>query len=108
IETVIMPPYEAIAEKFDAALKNLREVAPTHHSVDDFPSEVEDAQFVQAFRRLMRTINVLQSFTDFNWDDLTITEQEYEDYKSKYLDIADRVRRESAKHKTSILEDIDF
>ena len=108
IETVIMPPYEAIAEKFEAALKNLRDIAPTPYSVDDLPSEEEDAQFVQAFRRLMRTINVLQSYTDFDWDDLPITAQEYEDYKSKYLDIAERVKQDHAKQKTSILDDIDF
>ena len=83
LETVLLPPYEAIAKKFDEALTNLRAIAPTYKSVDDFPSEEEDAQFVQAFRRLMRTVNVLQSYTDFNWDDLTIDEQEYEDYKRK-------------------------
>ena len=108
LETVLMPPYEAIAKKFDEALTNLRAIAPTYKSVDDFPSEEEDAQFVQAFRRLMRTVNVLQSYTDFNWDDLTIDEQEYEDYKSKYLDLHDRIKQDNATQKTSILDDIDF
>ena len=89
-------------------LTNLRAIAPTYKSVDDFPSEEEDAQFVQAFRRLMRTVNVLQSYTDFNWDDLTIDEQEYEDYKSKYLDLHDRIKQDNATQKTSILDDIDF
>ncbi|MDU8886313.1 type I restriction endonuclease subunit R [Yeosuana sp. MJ-SS3] len=108
IETVIMPPYEAIALKFDEALKNLRAIAPTYQSVDDLPSEEEDAKFVQAFRRLMRNINVLQSYTDFDWEDLTIDEQEYEDYKSKYLDLYDRIKQDTTKQKTSILDDIDF
>ncbi len=108
IETVVMPPYEAIAKKFDEALKNLRDIAPTFQSVDEFPSEEEDAQFVHAFRRLMRSINVLQSYTDFSWDDIAIDEQEYEDYKSKYLDLYDRIKNDTAKQKTSILDDIDF
>ncbi|OUR90918.1 deoxyribonuclease HsdR [Flavobacteriales bacterium 34_180_T64] len=108
LETVLMPSYDAIAEKFDEALKNLRNIAPSYESVDDFPSEEEDAQFVQAFRKLMRSMNVLQSYTDFEWDDLTIDEQEYEDYKSKYLDLYDRIKQDSAKQKTSILDDIDF
>lgn len=108
IETVLMPSYETIANKFDEALKNLRNIAPTYQSVDDFPSEEEDAQFVQAFRKLMRSMNVLQSFTDFDWEDLTINEQEYEDYKSKYLDLYDRIQQDRAKQKTSILDDIDF
>jgi len=108
IETVLMPPYEAIAEKVDKALKNLRAIAPTYTSVDDLRSEEEDAQFVQAFRKLMRSLNVLQSYTDFDWEDLTISEQEYEDYKSQYLDLYDRIKQDSAKQKTSILDDIDF
>ncbi|MRX63718.1 type I restriction endonuclease subunit R [Maribacter luteus] len=108
IETVVMPDYGVIANKFDEALKNLRDVVPTYKSVDDLPSEEEQAQFVQAFRKLMRSMNVLQSYTDFDWEDLTIDEQEYEDYKSKYLDLYDRIKQDRAKQKTSILEDIDF
>jgi len=108
LETVLMPPYEAIATKFDEALKNLRDIAPTYQSVNDLQSEEEDAKFVQAFRKLMRSINVLQSYSDFDWDELTIDEQEYEDYKSKYLDLHDRIKQDTAKQKTSILDDIDF
>tara|TARA_R110002049_G_scaffold41140_1_gene124294 strand:- start:1145 stop:2284 length:1140 start_codon:yes stop_codon:yes gene_type:complete len=108
IEVVTMPDYEAIAEKFDEALKNLREIAPTFLSVDDLKSEEDEAAFVQAFRKLMRNMNVLQSYTDFDWDDLPIGEQEFEDYKSKYLDLYEKVKRDTAKEKTSILDDIDF
>lgn len=108
IETVVMPPYEAIAKRFEAALMNLRAIAPTYKSVDDFPSEEEDAKFVQAFRKLMRNLNVLQSYTDFSWEDVGIDEQEYEDYKGKYLDLYQRIKSDIAKQKTSILDDIDF
>ena len=108
IEVVTMPDYEDIAEKFDEALKLLREITPTYQSVNDLESEEEDAQFVQAFRKLMRAMNVLQSYTDFDWDDLLIDEQEYEDYKSKYLDLYEKVKRDNEKQKTSILDDIDF
>ncbi|MEG3658394.1 type I restriction endonuclease subunit R [Arenibacter palladensis] len=108
IEVVTMPDYEAIAAKFDEALKNLREITPTYLSVDDLKSEEDEAAFVQAFRKLMRNMNVLQSYTDFDWEDLPIGEQEFEDYKSKYLDLFEKVKRDSAKEKTSILDDIDF
>ncbi|WP_026810723.1 type I restriction endonuclease subunit R [Arenibacter latericius] len=108
IEVVTMPDYEVIAEKFDEALKNLREITPTYQSVDDLRSEEEEAAFVQAFRRLMRNMNVLQSYTDFDWEDLPIEAQEFEDYKSKYLDLYEKVKRDAKKHKASILNDIDF
>jgi len=108
IEVVTMPDYEAIAEKFDEALKNLREIAPTYQSVNDLETEEDEAAFVQAFRKLLRNMNVLQSYTDFNWDDLPIDAQEFEDYKGKYLDLYEKVKRDTAKEKTSILDDIDF
>ncbi len=108
IEDIILPPYEAVAEKFDEALKNLLQIVPTYQSVDDLLSENEELQFVQAFRRLLRAKNVLESFTDFDWEDLGIDEQTFENYKGKYLDLNDKVKNDRQKHKTSILEDIDF
>ena len=63
---------------------------------------------MQAFRELMRLKNMLGCFTDFSFDDLSIDEQEFEDYKSKYLDIYDKVRTGTEKEKVSILDDIDF
>lgn len=108
IEVVTMPDYDKIAEKFDEALKLLREITPTYQSVNDLESEEAEAQFVQAFRKLMRAMNVLQSYTDFDWEDLLIDEQEFEDYKSKYLDLYEKVKRDNEKQKTSILDDIDF
>jgi type I restriction enzyme R subunit len=108
IEVVTMPDYEAIAEKFDEALKLLREITPTYQSINDLESEEEDAQFVQAFRKLMRAMNVLQSYTDFDWDDLLIDEEEYNKYKTQYLDLYQKVKQDNQKQKTSILDDIDF
>lgn len=51
----------------------------------------------------------LQSFSDFEFDEdeLQITEQSYEDYKSKYFKIHDRLKKEDPR-KESILQDIDF
>ena len=45
----------------------------------------------------MRVKNVLTSFSDFNWNDLSMTEQQFEDYKSKYLDLHDKVKSEPCK-----------
>ena len=108
IEVVTMPDYEKIAEKFEEALKDLRDITPTYQSVNDLESEEDEAQFVQAFRKLLRAMNVLQSYTDFDWEDLHINEQEFEDYKSKYFDLYEKVKRDTEKQKTSILDDIDF
>lgn len=108
IEEIILPPYQAIAKAFDEALKNLLKIVPTYQSVDDLTSEPEELAFIQAFRALMRAKNVLESYTDFSWEGLGIDEQTFENYKSKYLDLYDKVKNENAKQKESILDDIDF
>lgn len=71
-------------------------------------SEEDELAFIQAFRALMRAKNVLESYTDFSWEGLGIDEQTFENYKSKYLDLYDKVKNNEVKQKTSILEDIDF
>jgi len=107
-EEIIVPPYEAIANKFDEALANLLQITPTYQSVDNLLGEERELEFVQAFRKLLRAKNVLESYVDFDWNDLGIDEQTFEDYKSKYLDLYDKVKMDRQKHKTSILNDIDF
>ncbi|MCD9583056.1 type I restriction endonuclease subunit R [Tenacibaculum maritimum] len=106
IEEIIVQPYENYIHKFTEAIDKLKEITPTVDSVNDLPSETEKLEFVKAFRELMRLKNVLTTFTEFSFDDLDITEQEFEDYQSKYLDIRDDVKKE--KEKVSILNDIDF
>jgi type I restriction enzyme R subunit len=108
IEVVVMPSYEDIAKKFQEALDHLKELTPSYQSVNDLETEEDEAAFVQAFRKLMRNLNVLQSYTDFDWDDMPIDAQEFEDYKGKYLDLYQKVKREAQKEKVSILGDIDF
>jgi type I restriction enzyme R subunit len=57
----------------------------------------------------MRTKNILDGFSDFKWADLDLTEQTYEDYKSKYLDEYQRIKDNTGDgEKTSILDDVDF
>ena len=107
-EVILVPPYEDIVRRFSDAFANLLKIAPTVKSVDDLPSEEEEMVFIQAFRELMRIRNALTSFSDFSWDDLPMREQSFEDYKSKYLDLHEKVKSDHQKEKCSILEDVDF
>jgi len=108
IEVIIMKPYEDYAVKFDEAFDHLIALTPTLESVDELVSEDDDLEFIKAFRDLMRIKNILASFSDFKWEDLEMTEQQFEDYKSKYLDLYDKVKGGHEKEKVSILEDVDF
>jgi type I restriction enzyme R subunit len=56
----------------------------------------------------MRLKNVLATFTEFDFVDLSMDEQSFEDYKSKYLDLYDKAKSAHQKEKVSILQDIDF
>ncbi|OGX88926.1 type I restriction endonuclease subunit R [Hymenobacter glacialis] len=107
-DIILMEPYEDYVEKFNAAVAELLKVAPTVASVDALPSEDEELAFVKAFRELMRLKNVLTSFADFSFDQLDMSAQGFEDYKSKYLDLYDKVKNSTPKEKESILEDVDF
>ena len=103
-----MKPYEDYTAKFDEAFEHLIALTPTTDSVNDLETEDEELEFIKAFRDLMRIKNILTAFSDFKWADLKMTEQQFEDFKSKYLDLYDKVKSEHQKEKVSILEDVDF
>ncbi len=106
-DVVLMQDYNHYMELFKERLKALEEIAPTIESVDKIEDENEKKKFVEAFRDLTNQLTKLKTFTEFEFkeDILGISQQKYEDYKSKYLGIYDRVKKEE---KTSILADIDF
>jgi type I restriction enzyme R subunit len=108
IEVIIMKPYEDYVAKFDEAFEKLLEVTPTTDAVNDLESEDDELNFIKAFRDLMRIKNILTAFSDFKWEDLQMNEQLFEDFKSKYLDLYDKVKSNHQKEKVSILEDVDF
>ena len=108
IEVIIMKPYEDYVKKFNEAFIALLKITPTVNSVNELQTEDDELQFIKAFRELMRIKNILTAFADFKWADLAMNEQLFEDFKSKYLDLYDKVKSDHQKEKVSILEDVDF
>ena len=74
----------------------------------DLPDEDAEMAFVKVFRELMRLKNILESFSNFEDEDLALPAQQFADYRSAYLDLYDKVKTNTQKEKASILEDIDF
>jgi len=107
-DTVIMPPYDEFVKLFNKAFGKLLAIAPDPESVDSLEDENQELEYIKAFRELMRLRNILESFADFSFDDVRIGEQELEDFKSKYLDLHDKVKTNNAKEKVSVLEEVDF
>jgi type I restriction enzyme R subunit len=108
IEVIIMKPYEDYVKKFNEAFVALLKITPTVNSVNELQTENDELEFIKAFRELIRIKNILAAFADFKWEDLAMNEQLFEDYKSKYLDLYDKVKSDHQKEKVSILEDVDF
>jgi type I restriction enzyme R subunit len=107
-EDIILGPYDDYLEKFKEAVAKLFAVVPDVDAVDGLETEEDEALFIQAFREVIRIKNVLSCFTEFSFDDLPIDEQTFADFRSKYLDLYDKVRSDHEKEKVSILDDIDF
>lgn len=107
-ENVLIDSFENYIKYFNEALVKLKNFVPEINDVDNLISEEEKFEFVKLFRDLARIKNILQSFSDFSFEKINIKEQEFEDYKSKYLDIYDSVKNYTEKQKVSILNDVDF
>lgn len=108
-DTVLMESYDYYLNLFRTELKRLYDLVAAPSDVDLLESEEDKKKFIIAFRELSKALVKLQTFTDFEFDEeeLRISEQTYQDFKSKYFLIYDSVKR-GEDEKTSILADIDF
>ena len=108
-DTVLMDSYENYLKKFKKQLNILFNIAETPDAVELLEREEDKKEFIIAFRELSRILVKLQTFNDFEFtEDVTgLSEQAYQDFKSKYFLIYDETKK-SEGEKVSILEDIDF
>ena len=106
-EIILLGPLEDYIAQFNRQAQALTGIAPTPQAVDQLISEDDQLKFVHIFRQLIRTLNVLNSFTEFDWQTLALDRQRFEDYKSKYLDIYDRTRNRPDEG-ASIIDEVDF
>jgi type I restriction enzyme R subunit len=105
-ERIFIEPYEYYVEEFNKSVEKLKAIAAIPDDVNKLISEEDQVKFVKNFRDLIRSLNVLKSFTEFEFKDLNLDQQSFEDYKSKYLDIYDRTK--TPKEKVSLIEEINF
>ena len=108
-DIVLMESYEYYLSLWHTHLKKLYALTENPEDVDSLESEEDKKKFILAFRDLAKVLTKLNTFTEFefNKDTLGMSEQSYQDFKSKYLLIYDTVKRKDDE-KTSILADIDF
>ena len=69
--------------------------------------EEEERRFITLFGSLLKSINVLQSFDQFEGQQL-LTDGQMQDYQSNYLDLKDKWRKRSKGEKEVVNDDIIF
>jgi len=107
-EIIFIEPYARHVDLFNEGVIRLMLVASTPGAVSELVSEKDQLAFVRSFRQLLRLLNILKSFTEFDFADLDMDAQTFEDYKSKYLDMYDRLRSLKGEESASIIEEVDF
>ena len=88
-EFIIREPYETVKKELnDLAIAFLKKY-PKPLYIDTLKSEYDKRDFVLAFREIIRKHAEIQVYEDYNPSDpdLYMSEQEFLDFQSKYLDI---------------------
>ena len=88
-EFIIRPPFEQTKKELNDLTIAFLKKYPKPQFVDTLQSEYEKRDFVLAFREVIKKHAEIQIYEDFEPDapDLYMTEQEFQDFKSKYLDL---------------------
>ena len=104
---VIFLPYQEYVQQFKEQLDKLHKIAPTVDDVNKLESEDDIKEFILTFRELSKILVKMKPFEEFEFtkDTIGMDEQDYLDFKSKYLDV---YRDTTKPEKVSILGDIDF
>ena len=89
IEAVTRPPFKEVKKQLNELSISFLEHYPTMASVDALKSEYDKKKFLLAFREIIKKRAEIQIYEDFDNDDpgLVLSEQDYNDYRSKYLDM---------------------
>lgn len=107
-ETILIDPYESYVARFNEAAEALCALTPTVDAVDALADENQKLAFVRSFRELARLRNILGMFAEFDWAQLDLDNQTFDDFKSKYLDIYEATRKSREEGTASIVNDVDF
>lgn len=121
-EYIVRPAYEDVKKELNELTTKFLQKYPDVQSVDLLQSEHDKRDFVLAFRDIIKKHAEIQIYEDYEPTDqeLAMTEQEFQDFKSKYLDITVGVinppvdnsqkaaEPEFPYNDESTMEDIDF
>lgn len=118
-EFIIRPPYQEVRKKLNLKMIAFLEKYPKLECVDQLKSENDKRDFILAFREIIRGKTEIRIYEDYDADDpyFIMSEQEYLDFRSKYLDITIGVIEKPTSSGTTVdspelpiddISDIDF
>lgn len=107
IEDVLRKPFQEVKRTFNEMAETFLQKYPTMESVDALKSEYDKKKFLLAFREIIKKRAEIQIYEDFDADDpgLILSEQDYNDYRSKYLDMTVGFIKEEKPDESSLLEE---
>lgn len=90
-EDIVRSPFEKVKREYQQLTTDFLQTYPDSSSIDLLQSEKDKKDFVLAFRDIIRKHAEIQIYEDYSneADDLGMTEQQFMDFRSKYLDIHD-------------------
>ena len=91
LEDIVRKPFDEVKRDYQKLTKDFLEHYPEPHFVDYLQSENDKKQFILAFRDIIKKHAEIQIYNEFEKEanDLGMTEQQFMDFRSKYLDIYD-------------------
>ena len=119
-EYIIRPPYREVRKKLNLKMIEFLEKYPKLECVDQLKSETDKRDFILAFREIIRGKTEIRIYEEYEADDpyFVMSEQEYLDFRSKYLDITIGVIEKPTSNGTTVddptlpiddeISDIDF
>lgn len=88
-EFIIRAPYEKVAQDLSDMMTTFKEHYPEVQFIDSLQSEYDKRKFVLTFREIIKKRAEIQVYEDFDasTNSFPLSEQEYLNFRSKYLDI---------------------
>lgn len=90
LEDILREPFDTIKQEYNDLTIDFLKKYPKPQFIDTLQSEYDKRDFVIAFREIIKKQAEIQIYEEYNPDDSCyyMSEQEFNDFKSKYLDIA--------------------
>lgn len=107
VDAILVKSYDFYVKKFNEDVDDFYKVVKTVEDYGNLKSEGQKKDFTIKFRKLIRTKSKLDTFIEFTFDDLDMSEEDFNGFTSHYRDLA-RTRKINYEDKVSVLDDIDY